>query len=344
MSRERVCRDSILLVLMLCATFVASAMFCGCRALPVKYTAASFATEAGIESSASTFWKSSRLPDICGEAAREQAARAKENAPLGEGSVAAGVPQPPRIAIVEFTVEYVTTKLETPFKQQAVAGATEFGYIGLPVTLLGVGRKRIIFDNDLKTYLPDKLYNIFVSEMENAGYAILPAGAVRQAPAYSDFVTLAPGSAKPLEFLNVVGSDTGRTKNVEYWPAQGLSTIVGARRGSVNKIERQVIAQTGADAALRIRVRVGVWYGFASLERETRVEVTTPEHSGKITAKRSLVSDQIVIDKSKFKVFQGVVYPVKTNLYTEAMAKMFPAYVKMAAEVLKCKAPQVAVR
>jgi hypothetical protein len=337
-------RNTLFFPMMLCATVAAAMMLAGCRALPVQYSPATFRTQADIESSATAFWKASSLPDICKDAAREQAAQARKAEPLGEGSVAVGAPQPPKIAIVEFTVEYVTTKLETPFKQQAVAGATEFGYIGLPVTVIGLGRKRVIYNHDLKTYLPNEFYNIFVGEMENAGYAILPADIVKRAGAYGDFVAVAPGSAKPLEFLNVVGSDTGRSKNVEYWPAQGLSTIVGAQRGSVDKIERQILAQTGADAALRVRVRVGVWYGYASIERETRIEVVTLSHAGKITAKRSLVSQQIVIDKSKFKVFQGVVYPVKTNLYTEQMAQIFAAYAKMAVEMLRCKPPQMAVK
>jgi hypothetical protein len=303
----------------------------GCHAAPASFATANLADPLSLERAAPIYGKATTLPDVCAAA---DGLAAPETSTTGKGTAAA--PARPRIAIAEFTVEFVTDKLDTPFKQQPVAGTTEYGYIGLPATLIGIGRRTVVYDDVLKRHLPDELYDVFVRQLAAGGLDVLPAATVAAAPAYKEFVTANPGSTKPGEIFNIMGSDTGRTKRLEYWPAKGLATLTHPTEGSFDTVERRLLAETDALTVLRVRVRVGVWRGYASVERETRIEVTAAHGAGHMVQQRSIVSDEMSIDESKWKLFRGSVYPVRTSSFAHAMEEVFTPDAAMAVDMLKC--------
>lgn len=324
-------------VCMTATAMLAAIVMSGCRQTPASYATANLTNPLSIERAAPVYWKPRSLPNICkAEADRVRGPREEAARSGGVAAQPAAVPMRPRVAIVEFTTEFVTDKLETPFKGQPVVSTTEYGYVGLPVTIIGIGRTRIIYEDILRRHLPDEMYCIFATALEARGFDVLLPQEVLAAPAYEGFVTVKPGSSKPGQIFNIFGSDTGRTKRVEFWPARGLSTVVGVKKGSIKKTLRQIIDETGADAALRVRVRIGVWRGVASVERETHVEVVTLEKAGRIVQQRSIGSENFVIDPTRWRLLQGRVYPVRTDDYVEAMEQIFTPDAQMAADMLRC--------
>jgi hypothetical protein len=293
----------------------------GCRSAPVQYDAARFDTPAKIAAEAPAFWAAMDVPQGA----------------LSSLATADGLR--PRIAIAEFTLEFVTDKIQRPFKRQPAADTGEYGMVGLPVTLLGFGRVNVVYEETLKRNLPAELHSALRAELEKAGMYVIPLETVAASPSYARFVPARPGSTRWLDVFNIVGSDIGRTKRTEYWPAGGLVVVDGPSGGRLDEVEAAIMKELDADALLFVRLRIDVYEGRLAVGSGSRIRVVTGGREGSILSKSSLVSSDLVIDVSKWRLFKGRIYPVDGAKLAEAVREVWPPYAAMAVDVLTMGAP-----
>lgn len=279
----------------------------GCHPAPMTYSAADLQTPDARARAAQLYWQRNNVPPLRPKGYR-------------------------RIALVDFSVEYVTAKIEMPGRTQPTFSppAIAPGHIGLEYS--GLFRKQLSFDQSFCRQLADELHQMFVSHLTARGFEVCAPAEIRQAPAYQRLKTSPCDDGSILQELNLVGSDTGRTKKTITYPATGLQIVVGAVSEDIEDVELDLLDQLHADVSLRARIRVGVYQNHASVERGSIVWVLTRDLVGNITANRSLVSDSIVVTRAGFLPLQGELYTVDSHQYLEAMRLLFPAYISMAFE------------
>jgi len=287
---------------------VALILSAGCHAIPQTPHAAKLDDPGMLATSAPLYWHNHRLPVL----------------PAGA-----------KIALVEFSVEYVEEKLESPTKAQPVIFGTEYGITGLALTAVGVSKTRLELDGKAMPLLPDEMHDIFVRELESYGLTVLPDADVRKCASYALFTCWKPGSAYLLQRLDFTGSDTGNAKQLPVYPSEGHIAVKGARNMYVKDAEAALLKECGADAVVRARFRVGLYKGRAAVERGSKVFVTTASGSGELRAVRSLVSESAIAEKGSFKLFRGTVYSPEWDRFRSAILETFPPYASMAVGVLR---------
>jgi|GEM_PF-2470621 len=246
----------------------------------------------------------------------------------GLGPIGAGGGR--RVAIIEFSVEYVTEKLEFPGKSQPKVFGTQYGMTGFAATSVGIGRTQAVFDGELKRKLPGALYGQFEGELKRAGYDVTAMEKVAGARAYSSFKTRKAGPSGLARWLDIGGNDTGNPKKIESYPAEGLQVIKGEGSKEFNAAAADIMNELQADVVLAAKVRLGLFAGRASVEQGSRIWAVTATESGQLWARRSLLSEEPVAQKGKWRLFRGRVYEIDGDRYRAAMEKLFPAYVSLA--------------
>jgi hypothetical protein len=271
------------------------------------------------------------VPSTRRAAALDDLATFTQAAPRYWGKKGAACPSSTkRIAIVEFSVDYVSEKLLSPSLAQPTFGGIDYTTEGFILTTIGFWRTKTAFDEPLKSALPTEMYEIFVRELERRGYSVVPLEEVRRAEAYSRLAAEKPGASSLWQWLSVVTTDTGNAKKMQVYPAEGLVTIRNANGAKVEDVEAALASEVGADACIRARFRVGLYDRRATVERGSRIFIWTPMGGEELWASTSLQSYEQVADKGEFKAFQGRVHTVDSAKYREAIGEIFPVFVDMA--------------
>lgn len=206
-----------------------------------------------------------------------------------------------RVAVTEFAVEFVTSKIE------------------------GDARKNVAYSQYLFDSLPSELYAMFVREVERHGVEVLPAAAVAKSRAYMRFDTIPNGYRPAMEGVYYASSDTGRVKQIEIYSAPGLNILKGAGGKDVEAVEADLLKEVGADVALRVRLRLGCFAGHATLERGSTVWVLSRDVAGNLSQEKTLASDIRIIEEEK-----GASVDVWVPKYRAAVGEMFPPLISMA--------------
>jgi len=295
------------LVLILALTLV------GCHARPATYRGAEASADNPADWVAEDYWRRTGLDILAGD-------------------------RPVTIAVLEFNVEYVKHKMTSLLgDKQAKLDAREFSIIGGGLTIVGIGRHEIRLDTGLKQQLPTELYGLLVKALADQGHRVVPVEAVSAAGGMSQLAGAAPGEGNMLMLLNIAGSDTGRVKQVEVYPAAGLKAIKGVtdKGESVEEVERQLLAELGADAGLRVQFRVGVYDAYASVESGSVIQLVLPASSDEPSGStfesiRSVVSATPVVDQTEFKLLEGDVHTIDHDRYLAAIEQIVPPYVDLA--------------
>ena len=279
----------------------------GCHTPPMTYSASQLQSPSARARAAYLYWQRNNVPSL-----REKDYR--------------------RIALVDFSVEYVTAKMEMPGQNQPTFSppAIAPGHIGLEYS--GLFRKKLNFDESLCRQLADELHQMFISHLTRRGFEVVDSAEIRQAPAYQRLETSPRDNGSILQELNLIGSDTGRTKKMIIYPATGLQIVTGADGEDIEDVELDLLDQLHADVSLRVHIRVGVYQDHASIERGSIIWILTRDVVGNSTANRSLLSDNIVVTPRGFAPLQGEVYDVDSHKYLQAIRLLFPVYISMAIE------------
>lgn len=231
-----------------------------------------------------------------------------------------------KIAIVEFSIAYVTEKIESPTEAQPEVFAADYGATGFVLTNAGVGKVTLSVDRSLMAALPNEFYCVFTDQLKSSGYEVLPAETVRAAKSFAAFKSFEPGFSHFGQRLNPMGADTGNIKATKVYPADGLIILKNAGRLPVADAEWNLANELGADAVMRVRFRAGLYRGRPTLESGSRITVTTKTASGSLHSTRSIVSQECICEKGPFKLFRGKVYSPDAARYRECLASIFPWY------------------
>ena len=206
-----------------------------------------------------------------------------------------------RIAISEFAVEFVTRKRQ------------------------GDGEKKFLYPQFLYNSLPTELYDQFCDKMKKQGLEIVDKRLVRHSRAYARFEMLNNGHKPSGNSLRDNTSDTGRVKEITIYSADGLKILGGAGGVDMEVVEAEMLDEINADVILRIRIRVGVFDGHATLDRGSRIWVLSKDVAGNLAADRSLISDAWVLNEEK-----GSPIRIFLPRYQNAVREMFPPFIEMA--------------
>lgn len=288
------------------------AMAAGCHQPPVKLSEANLDSPANVKEAASGYWEPDpqRIP------------------PAGYQ----------RLALVEFAVEFVTEKLESLSDNQPGVVIHEFIPIGFVTSMAGAGRIRIQMDEELRREFPDEMYAYFEKALKAEGIQLVPMEEIRATEAFKKLTLGKPGHTDLGHAFNVAGTDVGVPRLLVIEPAKGFDVILGTNDlRTIEEVEQDLIKEVKADAALRVRFRVGVYRQFASIEKWSILRVTKAGEAGYHFAERSLISDEKVVAKEDFLPVAGIIKHLDTEQFCLAVRKLYPPYLSTAVQTLAAK-------
>lgn len=250
-----------------------------------------------------------------------------------------------RVAIVEFTVDYIT-------KRDAKVGGNNLG-LGMVAGLAGMGKREYEFEESLRTSLPDEIYDKFVAALRAQGFDVVSKEAVANSQAIEGVKEGKAGVEKSgggyyHGFFGGKGS-----QKVRIYPVSGLPRIKDGMfdAGKNMQAVTAVMAELGADIGMRVHMRVGLNDGRATAEEGSVISlIGAPKAQtaggktqywaqtwGTMASKKTLKSDDKVVDSKEFEAFKGNVFTVNSALYRSAILDLISRYSDMAAIVLDKK-------
>jgi len=247
------------------------------------------------------------------------------------------------IAITEFTVEFVT---QTGTQSQGI------GLIPL-MQMAGVGKKRYEYDETMMQTLPSDLYDMYVRELEKAGYSVVDATQLRSNDFYQKIKL--SGEGDDTKWSSTSGRDWKHRHTVkgELYSAYGLVAADDGWFNGGNNAMHTVNAAgaCGADTALRVRMKVGLdgdgravfWPGatvfvFSDIrEVQWQKDKTTwqAKVSGNMASKQMLYFSEPVVDGKDFQAFKGDVYRVQGGPFAHGVKSVFPEFAALSIYALR---------
>lgn len=197
----------------------------------------------------------------------------------------------PRVAVVEFTVEYASA---------AVTGQTG----------------ELDFAASMKVELPGILYEGFVGTLPAYDRHAVPIETVSEAEAYGRLEGTGIEDA-PME--------TAADKEGIRYPVDGLLSLAGESR-ETDAVIRDLLDEVEADYALQVRLRVGVRDGRASIEKGSTVRLVARDGAGLLETKLALVSPQNVTEEEP----GSDVTAIDSRRFVRAIEQLFRPCIGMA--------------
>ena len=239
-----------------------------------------------------------------------------------------------RIAVVDFTVEFVASTLEVPariFKPDEKPDAEEKPE-ALAARLNSVEERQIRYEDGFCRRMTDELYVMLTNEMTKRTRQIIPLSEIRATHAYQQ--------VKTIDNFEVVQLGTGRRKDpnasyatwVNVYPVTGLGIAKGTGKMTGKQVAIAVIKELGADVAARVRLRVGVYQGRATIERGSQVWVLSRDVYGQMQLAKTLASGAKVLAPQQFDVAYDDRYVVDSDKYLAAMRQLFPTVIALGFE------------
>jgi hypothetical protein len=246
-----------------------------------------------------------------------------------------------RVIVTEFGVELIDLQAQGPFKQQMAVNPpplitgpitplelVAFG-AGVCANVAGLGRKHSQLAEDQQRSLAKSLLLATEADFNRRGLTLLSLASLNNNKSYADLKPEQTVKSSLWLLINVKGSDTGtvlRTHTVAA-PGAGLVTTKTSARLAA---EQRVLRDSGADIALGMRLRVGVFHKKAALEEGSVVRLVTRDGETEFKAQHSILSDEDTIESSKFKLFIGEVEPLASEDFSRACVTMLPKFLDLA--------------
>jgi hypothetical protein len=199
---------------------------------------------------------------------------------------ATGSGNAPRLAIVEFTVQY-----EDGAASKDAGPAADFG-------------------TGMKLELPTLLYEGFAGVFTEFNRAIVPLETVAGAAAYRRL--------KGIETTDPTLLDPG--KGGTRYPAEGLLALEDGQAEADAAI-RDLLREVGADGALQVRLIVGVVDGRAAIIKGSTVRGVGPDKEGILESRMTLISALPVVDKP-MKEGPSATAAIQSIQFVKAMANL----------------------
>lgn len=240
-----------------------------------------------------------------------------------------------RVAIVEFCVEFVTEKLKAPFARQPVARPDQVLPLGSLISLVGIGCERIDVDGATLDHVTEDLYAHFCGLLRERGLTVLDRRRVVDAPAYAALRRNArDDAARSLLWQG----DTGRVRDVSLTSMPPLSAIEDNAFEDAAALELAqvaLLAQTGADVALRVRWRVGIDEGYPSFEAGSLLAAVGRDGTDTLLrSRRALLASRLAVVDQEFELFDGQVVSLDGQRLHAGLHEVLEPYVTLAFSTL----------
>lgn len=239
--------------------------------------------------------------------------------------------EPAVVVFTGFEVEFITAKKELPFNNQPVIGMVPISPIGLGMELSGLGRRSVRFPPELQDEVAGLLREKMRELYDIRGSAVIGIDRVKQTAAFGEFTTGTGDSLGALQQANFMTTDTGTVRAAELRPAPGHLLITGAKGDRTpTQVEQAILEELDADVSVRVRLRVGLYRGLASLERGSRVRFVTRDGGRAVVESlRSILGTEQVRAKKDFVPVAGDIEQVDGPLYVSQLSDMMESYLSM---------------
>lgn len=237
------------------------------------------------------------------------------------------------VAIVEFCVEFVTDKVKVPFVRQPVARPDEMLPLGSLMQLVGLGSERTSVDPQTLGRVTEDLYASFADLLRARGLAVLDRHQVVSAPAYA---SLRRHSDTDVDGSLLWHADTGRAEDVALRAMPPLAAIAEFEEVGLERVQRTILEQTGADAALRVRWRVGVEDGYPSFETGSLWSAVGRDGtSTRLHSRRALLASRPAVVDERFALFEGQVATLDAARLRDGLCEVLAPYVDLAFSAMR---------
>ena len=232
-----------------------------------------------------------------------------------------------RVAIVDFTVEFVTESLEAP----PYAGPAD-----PPETPEQRGKrlesykaKEIVFQPEVRDQITRDLYDMLTRALQERSREIVPTSQVVSTRAYQSVKTIAGPQTVLLDESKGEDPDAGLPRKVIVQAAPGMQIFKKTPDDQAAESAVALLKEVGGDVAVRAQIRVGVFRGRATIERGSRVWVLSRDVFGDMTLARPLVSDGSVLTDEDFQHVHPDRYVVDSEKYRAALGRLFPTALEL---------------
>ena len=207
-----------------------------------------------------------------------------------------------RVAITEFSVEFVDVQFQNPFGHPTMINSSPAQVPCAGPAWHRAERRWHEANADVDRPIKSRCRRPFVTSSndicEKYGLIIVPQTDVTASAGYAKLKPRPSVSSSWAHFLKPVTTDTGvvlRTHTVAA-PGLGVATCGSAALASA---ESEIKRETGADVVMAVKLRVGTYHQKAALEQNSSIRWTAANSSITLTAQKSLVSDSDVTDASR---------------------------------------------
>jgi hypothetical protein len=332
----------LLWIVTLTAPLIALSLTVGCAPIPRT------ASETGFVATAHDTAAAAVTPQVAEEFWKREHSREIK---LGRGGIVSIIDRtgPPdeeltvgrRVAITEFSVEFIDVQLQNPFGHPRTINSSSAPTLpGEPGTGLSSARANPTpMSTADQIQISQALRDAFERHLRENGLIIVPRADVTGSAGYANLKPRPSVSSTWAQFLNPVATDTGvvfRTHTVAA-PGLGVATCGTAALASA---ESEIKRETGADLVMAVKLRVGTAYQKAALEQFSSIRWTTADRSITLTAQKALVSESKVTDASHFIPFDRQIEPLDQDRFVRQLEAMLPAFIGLAFPSLPGKKAQ----
>jgi hypothetical protein len=319
-------------IVTLTAPLIALTLTAGCTPLPRT------ASEKGFVATAYDATAAAVPPDVAREFwTREHSREIK----FGRGGIVSIIEKtgPPdeeltvgrRVAITEFSVEFVDVQFQNPFGHPTMIKSSPAPALpAQPGTdLSSAHSEQTPMSTADQVQISQALRDVFERHLRENGLIIVPQTDVTASAGYANLKPRPSVSSPWAQVLKPVTTDTGvvlRTHTVAA-PGLGVATCGTAALASA---ESEIKRETAADVVMAVKLRIGTYHQKAALEQNSSIRWTAADRSITLTAQKSLVSESNVTDDSRFILYAGRFEPVQQERFVGQLETMLPAFVGLA--------------
>jgi hypothetical protein len=316
-------------ILILTAPLIALMATAGCAPLP------RVASETGLVATRHDATPAAVPPEVAGEFWKRERSREIR---LGRGGIvwileSSGPPDEEltvgrRVAITEFSVEFVDVQFQNPFGRPTMiktsAAPTLPGQAG--TDLKSARTKQTPMSAPDQIQIAQALRDVFERHLREDGLIVVPQTDVTASAGYANLKPRPSVSSPWAQFLKPVTTDTGVVLRTHTVAAPGLG-VATCGRAALASAESEIQRETEADVVMAVKLRVGTYHQKAALEQNSSIRWTAADRSITLTAQKSLVSESNVTVASRFIPFAGRIEPVQHEQFVRQLEAMLPAFI-----------------
>jgi hypothetical protein len=236
-----------------------------------------------------------------------------------------------RVAITEFSVEFVDVQFQNPFGHPTVINSSPAAALPAPpgTDSSSAHSEQTPMSTADQIQISQTLRDVFERHLRENGLIIVPQTDVTTSAGYANLKPRPSVSSPWTQFLKPATTDTGvvlRTHTVAA-PGLGVATCGSAALASA---ESEIKRETGADVVMAVKLRIGTFHQKAALEQNSNIRWTAADRAITLTAQKTLVSESNVTDDSRFIPFVGRIEPVQHEQFVRQLEAMLPAFIGLA--------------